>query len=99
MKGQAVRTDDLMLKDQRFLIAALLYTPMNLTFEYQYEEAGAYEVSGCQSAVKCQLSKISAMRLFERRHRDIVFRSLSVLKIVTTSKSFVRWPMSALSRN
>lgn len=45
MKGQAVRTDDLMLKDQRFLIAALVYTPMNLTFEYQYEEAGAYEVS------------------------------------------------------
>ena len=45
MKGQAVRTDDLMLKDQRFLISAFVYTPMNLTFEYQYEEAGAYEVS------------------------------------------------------
>ncbi|OQR78407.1 hypothetical protein BIW11_06432, partial [Tropilaelaps mercedesae] len=43
LKGQAVRTDDLTMKGQRFLVSALVNTPVNLTFEYQYGDAGAYE--------------------------------------------------------
>lgn len=45
LKGQAVRTDDLTMKEQRFLVSALVNTPLNLTFEYKYGDAGAYEVN------------------------------------------------------
>ncbi|XP_064478806.1 uncharacterized protein LOC135392080 [Ornithodoros turicata] len=43
LKGQAVRTDDLLENEQRFYIGALLYTAVNLTYDYKYLVPGAYE--------------------------------------------------------
>ncbi|CAN8007810.1 unnamed protein product, partial [Ixodes pacificus] len=43
MKGQAVRTDDLLSVDRRFLLSALVYAPVNLTYDYLYTDPGAYE--------------------------------------------------------
>ncbi|CAN8002730.1 unnamed protein product, partial [Ixodes hexagonus] len=43
LKGQAVRTDDLLSVDRRFLVSALVYAPINLTYDYLYTDPGAYE--------------------------------------------------------
>lgn len=43
LKGQAVRTEDLISVGRRFLVGALLSSPVNLTYDYLYVEPGAYE--------------------------------------------------------